>query len=66
MSEINNVRDYLRCSLYLEKDVHSLLIDIQGRFVKNTSDMNTKTYKILSNIINNKASHISTLENVLK
>lgn len=64
--DINNVRDYLKFFLGLEKDVYSLLVDVQGRFVKNTSDVSTKTYTILSHIINNKASHISTLEKMLK
>lgn len=60
--DINNVRDYLKFSLDLEKDAYSLLIDIQGRFVKNKSDIHTKTYKILSDIISNEASHISMLQ----
>ncbi|OAA90363.1 hypothetical protein [Clostridium ljungdahlii] len=64
--DINNVRDYLKFFLGLEKDVYSLLVDVQGRFVKNTSDVSTKTYTILSHIINNKANHISTLEKMLK
>ncbi|PJI09574.1 MULTISPECIES: hypothetical protein [Clostridium] len=65
IKDINNVRDYLMFSLGLEKDVYSLLIDVQGRFVEDTSDMNTETYKILSNIINNEAEHIAILEKTL-
>lgn len=64
--EINNVREYLKFSLDLSKDIHSLLIDVRGRFVKNTSDIHTKTYKILSDIINNIAMHITTIEKTLK
>jgi hypothetical protein len=64
--EINSVRQYLRFSIDLEKDTHSLLIDIQGRFVKSTSDIHTKTYKILSDIIDNIDKHITTLEEALK
>lgn len=64
--EINDVKEYLRFSVDLEKDTYSLLIDIQGRFVKNTSDMHTKTYKILSQIIGNIDKHIKTLEKILK
>ena len=64
--EITNVREFLEFSLDLEKDAYSLLIDIQGRFVKKTSDIHTKTYKILSDIINNIDSHITTLEKTLK
>lgn len=64
--EISNVREFLEFSLNLEEDTHSLLIDIQGRFVKKASDIHTKTYKILSDIINSKAEHISTLKKMLK
>jgi hypothetical protein len=64
--EIDNVRGYLKFSLDLEKDIYSLLIEIQGRFVKNNRDVHTKTYKVLSDMINNKANHISTLEKILK
>ncbi|PRR81985.1 hypothetical protein [Clostridium vincentii] len=64
--QINNVRNFLEFSLNLEKNTYALLIDIQGRFVKNTSDINTKTYTILSNMISNKAAFISTLEKIMK
>lgn len=63
--EISNVREFLEFSLNLEEDTHSLLIDIQGRFVKKASDIHTKTYKILSDIINSKAEHIFTLKKML-
>jgi len=66
MTKINNVKEYLKFSLDLEKDVRSLLIDIQGRFVKNTSDLHTKTYEVLSYMINNKIKNIETLEKTLK
>ena len=62
----SNVKDYIKFSLNLEKDMYSLLIDIQGRFVKSTKDTHTKTYKILSDIINNRANHIETLEKGLR
>jgi hypothetical protein len=64
--KINSVREYLRFSLNLEKDTYALLVDVQGRFVKSTSDVHTKTYKILSNIIDNTDKHIKTLEKTLK
>lgn len=64
--DVNNVREYLKFSIDLEKDTLSLLVDIQGRFVKNTSDIHTKTYEILSKIIDNIGKHIITLENILK
>ena len=64
-SEIHNVRELLKFSLDLERDTYSLLIDIQGRLIKNESDIYTKTYEILSDSINNKAKHIKTLEEIL-
>lgn len=64
-TEINNIKEYLNFSLNLDKDEKSLLIDIQGRFVKTTSDINTKTYKILSDIIKNKENLILTLEKII-
>lgn len=64
--EINNVRDFLEFSLVLEKNTYSLIIDIQGRFTENTNDVHTKTYKILSDMISNKADFITTLEKILK
>ena len=62
--KINNVREYLRFSLEMEKSIYSLMMDIQGRFVKNTSDIHTKTYKILSDIIDNKVKLIEMLEKI--
>lgn len=64
--QINNIRDFLEFSLISEKDTYSLFIDIQGRFVKNTSDIHTKTYNILSDMINNKVELITTLEKIIK
>lgn len=63
--DVKNVREFLNFSLDMEKAVYSLLIDIQGRFVKNSSDIHTKTYKILAEIISNKAKHIQMLEQAL-
>ena len=60
--EINTVQDYLSFSLGMEKSLYSLLIDIQGRLVKTLNDTQTNTYKILSEIIKNKADHILRLE----
>lgn len=66
IKDVHNTKEFLELSLDLEKDVYSLLLDIQGRFVKDTSDVHTKTYKILSDIINNKKDHIETLKNTIK
>ena len=66
IDDINNIKEYLKFSLDLETDTQSLLIDIRGRFVKNTCDAQTKTYKILSDMINNKDSNIAVLQKILK
>ncbi len=65
-TEINNIREYLKFSLNLERDGKSLLIDLQGRFMKNANDINTRTYKILTDMINNKDKLIKTLEKIIK
>lgn len=64
--QINDVKEYLKFTLGLQKDTYSLLVDIQGRFVKNTSDVHSKTYKILGDIIDNISMHIDTIEKNLK
>lgn len=64
--QINNIRDFLEFSLASEKDTYSLFVDMQGRFIKNTSDIHTKTYKILSDMIKNKVELITTLEKIVK
>lgn len=64
--EITNIREYLNFILGLEKDLYSLLIDLQGRFVNNTSDVQTNTYKILSSMIAAKRKQIETLEKFFK
>jgi hypothetical protein len=64
--EITNVKEYLKFSLELEKNLYSLIVDVQGRFVKCESDVNTKTYKVLADIINHKQTHIKSFEKILK
>ena len=66
VTEIHNIKEFMKFSLDAEKDGKSLLIDVQGRFVKNTSDTHTKTYEILSKMINNKAIKIELLEKILR
>lgn len=63
--EIDNTRDFLEFSLNLEKDTYSLLVNIQGRLVKNTNAVQTKTYRILSKAIKDKSTHIKTLKDLL-
>lgn len=70
MTIAKNVEEYLNFSLHLDKDTYSLFVDIKGRFVKNIDDMETKTYAVLSKIIEcmNKRihSHEQTLKKITK
>lgn len=63
--EVSNARDFLNFSLSLESDLYSLLIDIQGRLVKNLNAIQTETYKVLSKTIKNSSAHIETLKDIL-
>ena len=64
-ADIENAKEYLKFSLNLAKDTYSLFIDIQGRLVKNINDTSTKTYDILSKIINNIKKQIETIEKTI-
>jgi hypothetical protein len=64
--DINNVRDFLEFSLTLEKNTYALFIDIQGRLIRNSNDVNTKAYEILSKMIKNKQEFILVLEKIVK
>lgn len=63
---VKNVKEFLIFSLDMMKDTYALLIDVRGRFVKSTSDMHTRTYEILSQIIGNIEESISKLEKTIK
>ncbi|MBU3100095.1 MULTISPECIES: hypothetical protein [Clostridium] len=65
-TDINNIKEYLKFSLNLERDAKSLLMDIQGRFLRDASDINTKTYKTLSDMIINKEKLVTSLEKIVK
>lgn len=64
--DMKNIKDFLKFSLNLEKDIHSLFLSIQGRLVKNKNDINTKAYEVLSAMINNKAKLIESIEKLLR
>jgi hypothetical protein len=64
--EIQNTKQFFEFYINLERDLYALLIDIQGRFVKDTNDTNKSAYKILSAMIENKSKHIKTIEKTLK
>lgn len=63
--EIDNGKEYLNFSLNLAKDTYSLFIDIQGRLIHNKNDTNTKTYDILSKLINSINKKIRTIEKTI-
>lgn len=63
--DIESVKDYLNFSLNLTKDKYSLFIDIQGRLVKNVNDTSTKTYDVLSKIINTTRKQIVMIEKTI-
>lgn len=65
-STIGSPRQFLERSLNIEKDLYAMFIDIRGRFVNNSSDVQSKTYEILTDIIENKANIIKMLEKGLK
>lgn len=66
LMEIHNPQEFFMFSYFMERDLYSLFIDIQGRFVNNTDDMNKKTYKILSDLITQKAKIILEIEGFIK
>lgn len=63
---VSSLRDFLKHSLETEKDLYAMFIDVRGRFVNKSSDVNTKTYETLTKIIENKARVIKMLEKSLK
>ncbi|WP_143318384.1 hypothetical protein [Clostridium sp. HBUAS56017] len=62
---IDDVRHFLEFTLQLERDTYALFVDIQGRFVKCKNDTHTKTYIILSQIIENQVDFIKELEDLM-
>ena len=65
-SEIKDVRTCIIFAITLEKDIYSLIINIQGRLVQGTKDTFSQIYKNLSDVINHKVSYIAMLEKILK
>jgi hypothetical protein len=64
--EINNVKQYLEFALALNKDTYSLLVNIQGRLIKSANDINSKTYRVLAEVINNITKQVANIEKTLK
>lgn len=55
-------KEFLSFSLYFEKEILALFLDIQGRLVKNSNDTSSKTYIILSSMIKTKTKLVDDLE----
>ncbi|MCY6372071.1 hypothetical protein [Clostridium ganghwense] len=64
--DINTIDKVLKCTLDLDKNILALYIDIQGRLIKSEGDSETKTYKTLYEIINEKRKIIKEIERILK
>lgn len=63
---VGSPHEYVEHSLEMEKDLYAMFIDVRGRFVNKSSDISTKTYDTLTEIIENKARVIKMLEKSLK
>ena len=62
---IDNNSEFLKFVLDLDKGVYALLMDLQGRFVKNSEDIKSQTYIVLGEMIKNKEEQIFLVENTL-
>ncbi|WP_099187700.1 hypothetical protein [Tepidibacter mesophilus] len=60
--KISDTKSLLKFSLNLEKEIYALFIDIQGRLIIKEEDVETNTYRFLSNIIKEKEEYLENLE----
>lgn len=63
---IYDVKNLLEFSLEFEKQVIALFIDIQGRLIHNSYDVEKNAYKTLHSIIQSKQKHINNLQMYIK
>lgn len=61
-----DIEEILDMALEFQKKNGALIIDIQGRLIKKEADVETKTYSILSEILNREKTYIDDLKNVLE
>lgn len=61
-----SVSEYLNILLDLAKDKYSLFVDIQGRLYNNTNNNQSKTYELLSKIIEYTEYQVKTIEKTIK
>lgn len=60
--DVSDVNKLKKCSLEMDKKVLALLINVQGRFIKNEEDTETLAYETLTLIIKEKEKCITELE----
>ncbi len=65
IAENISANNYLQAFVELAKDQHSLFVDLQGRLYNNVRNSKSKTYEILSNIIEYTKNHVSMLEKTM-
>ncbi|SHH14866.1 hypothetical protein [Tepidibacter thalassicus] len=63
---VTDIKGLLDFSLDLEDQIYALFIDVQGRLVQKQEDTETNTYKIISDIIEEKHRYIKNLERFYK
>ncbi|MCY6372699.1 hypothetical protein [Clostridium ganghwense] len=61
-----DIKEILNLAFDFENKNGALIIDIQGRLVKKESDVETKTYRILSEILQKEQSYIKELKSILE
>ena len=65
-NHIIDVNGLLKAALIFEKENLSLILIIQGLFVKLYKDIETRNYIILSKIIKEEQIHVDIIENIFK
>lgn len=65
-SNPKNIKNILYLALRFQDENDALIIDIQGRLVKKEEDSKTKTYDILTQILNDEQKHTDELKLILK
>lgn len=62
MPNIYNVKDLVLAALVLESQYLALLVDIQGRMVKNKEDVERLSYKVLEGLLEDEKKRINNLK----
>lgn len=65
IAENISANNYLQAFVELAKDQHSLFVDLQGRLYNNVKNNKSKTYEVLSNMIEYTKNHVSMLEKTM-